>query len=68
MSWLKCLHVGNGTALVKSNRSGKSFPVTIQEEIKFLVHQGDYLQVIKSNVTGEWTAIDYMAMIGGDLQ
>ena len=70
MSWLKAIHVDykNGTCLVKSNRTGRSFPVTVKHDIKYLVNQGDYLKVIKSGVTGEWIAIDYNAIIGGDLQ
>ena len=69
-AWLKCLNVDNqrNTALVKSNRTGRSFAVTIHKDIKYLINQGDYLKVIKSQVSGEWTAIDYNAIIGGDLQ
>ena len=63
-TWLKCLHVDhkNETALVQSNRTGKSFPVKIKKDIKFLIHRGDKLHVIKSHVSKEWLAIDYMAM------
>ena len=70
MSWLKALNVNykNGTALVRSNKTGKSFPVTVKHDIKYLINQGDYLKVIKSQVSGEWTAIDYNTIIGGDLQ
>jgi hypothetical protein len=69
-TWLPCIHVDykRGTALVQSFRTGKSFPVTLKKDIRYLVNQGDKLHVIKSHVTGEWTAIDYTAFIGGDLQ
>lgn len=69
-TWLPCLHVDytNGTALVKSYRTGKSFPVTLKDEIKYLVHKGDHLHVIKSHVSKEWMAIDYNAIIGGEVQ
>jgi hypothetical protein len=62
-TWLPCLHVNreNGTALVKSFRTGRSFPVTLNKEIKYLVSCGDKLHVIKSHVSKEWLAIDYMA-------
>jgi hypothetical protein len=69
-TWLKAVHVDHsrGTALVKSHRTGKSFPVTMKKDIRYLVHQGDLLHVIKSHVTGEWTAIDYNAITGGEVQ
>ena len=63
-TWLPCIHVNheNGTALVKSYRTGKAFPVTLNQEIKNLVSRGDKLHVIKSHVSKEWIAIDYNAM------
>lgn len=65
-TWLKCVNVDpkNGTALVKSNKTGKSFPVTLNKDIKFLVSIGDDLHVVKSHVSREWIAIDYCAMWG----
>ena len=65
-TWLKCLQIDldNNSALVKSNRTGKSFPVHLPNNIKYLIDVGDKLHIIKSHVTGEWTAIDYMAMRG----
>ena len=65
-TWLKCIHIDytHNTALVQSNRTGKSFPVHIPQNIKYLIHRNDYLHVIKSHVTGEWIAIDYNAMYG----
>lgn len=70
MTWLKCIHVDyqHGTALVQSNRTGKSFPVTVKKNIQLLIHRGDHLKVIKSHVSREWIAIDYNAIIGGDIQ
>ena len=64
MSWLKCLHIDptNGTALVQSLRTQKSFPVTLTKEIKYLASRGDLLNVIRSPVSGEWLAVDYNAM------
>ena len=65
-TWLKCVNVDpqRGTALVRSNRTGKSFPVTLTKEIRYLVSIGDKLHVIKSHVSREWVAIDYNAMWG----
>ena len=65
-TWLKCLHVdySRGTALVKSDRTGKSFPVKVKKELRYLISRGDRLHVIKSHVSREWMAIDYMAMRG----
>ena len=63
-TWLPCVNIDykNNTALVRSNRTGKCFPVTLNKDIKFLVSLGDKLHVIKSHVSKEWIAIDYMAM------
>ena len=63
-AWLKCLNIDNARnmALVQSNRTGKSFAVTIHRDIKYLIHRGDLLEVIKSQVSREWMAVDYMAM------
>ena len=63
-TWLTCLNVDvkNGTALVRSNRTGRSFPVTLNKDIKYLVTRGDRLHVVKSHVSKEWIAIDYNAM------
>ena len=65
-TWLTCINVDHkrGTALVRSNKTGKSFPVTLIKDIKFLVSIGDHLHVIKSHVSKEWIAIDYNAMWG----
>lgn len=63
-TWLPCIHVNrkDGTALVRSYRTGRSFPITLQKDIKCLVHKGDRIHVIKSHVSGEWLGIDYNAM------
>ena len=63
-TWLPCVNVDvkNNTALVRSYRTGKCFPVTLNKDIKYLVHRGDKLHVVKSHVSKEWIAIDYMAM------
>ena len=63
-TWLPCTHVDNtrGVALVKSFRTGKSFPVKLKDDIKYLVCRGDKLHVIKSHVSREWLAIDYTCM------
>ena len=63
-AWLKCLNVDYKThlALVQSNRTGKSFAVSIQKDIRYLISRGDLLKVIKSQVSQEWIAIDYIAM------
>ena len=63
-TWLPCVNVDpkNNTALVRSYRTGKCFPVELKKDIKYLNCRGDKLHVIKSHVTGKWMAIDYMAM------
>ena len=61
-TWLKCINIQNDTALVRSNRTGKSFPVKLNKDIKHLVSIGDHLHVIKSHVSREWIAIDYNAI------
>ena len=69
-TWLKCVNIDtkNSTALVRSNRTGKCFPVTLNKDIKYLVSKGDHLHVVKSHVSKEWIAIDYNAMtaVGDD--
>ena len=70
-TWLTCQHVDyrNNTALVKSNRTGKSFPVHLPQKWKFEVNRGDRLHVIKSHISKEWIAIDFnkmTAMTTGD--
>lgn len=59
MTWLKCLNINKNTALVRSNKTGKSFPVKISQDIRYLIDRGDHLKVIKSPVSKEWIAIDY---------
>ena len=69
-TWLKCVNIDtkNSTALVRSNKTGKCFPVTLNKDIKYLVSKGDHLHVVKSHVNKEWIAIDYNAMtaVGDD--
>ena len=48
------------TALVKSDKSDKSFPVTLQDWLRFLVCVGDIAIVKKSHVSGEWIMTDYI--------
>ena len=64
MAWLLCLHINHkdGTALVKSRRTQRSFPVTLGKRVRFLASKGDLLDVLKSPVSGEWIAVDYNAM------
>lgn len=63
-AWLPCTHIdyNRGVALVKSFRTQRSFPVKIAKDIKYLASIGDNLHVIKSPVSNEWVAVDYMAM------
>ena len=52
----------NKTALVRSYKTGKIFPVTLsfKEKYKFkCVRRGDTGFVVKSGVSGEWLMIDY---------
>ena len=50
-------------ALVKSNRSNKSFPVTMQTWLKHLVCVGDLAIIKKSPVSGELIMVDYVRFI-----
>ena len=51
------------TALVKSDKSNRSFPVTLQDWLRFLVCVGDIAIVKKSHVSGEWIMTDYIRNI-----
>ena len=63
---LKVIHKDHqrNVALVKSDKSSKSFPVQLQDWLKNLVCVGDYAIVKKSPVTGEWIMTDYVRMFG----
>ena len=52
-----------GTALVKSSRTQRSFPVTMQPWLKHLVCIGDLAIVKRSPVSGEWFLTDYVRVI-----
>ena len=56
------------TALVKSSTTGKSFPVILQEWLRFLVCVGDHACVKKSPVTGEWYLVDYIRNIDNEVE
>ena len=60
---LTVIHKQGNTALVKSNHSNKSFPVTMQNWLKHLVCVGDLAIVKKSQVSGEWIMTDYIRYI-----
>ena len=71
-TWLKCENIDtrNNTALVRSFRTGKCFPVHVNDNMKYLISIGDHLHVIKSHVSKQWIAIDYRcgtAIVTGDL-
>lgn len=57
---LRCLNISDDgkTALVQSNRTGRSFPVEVYHKIQFLIAVDDGLKVIKT-ISGDWMAIDY---------
>lgn len=55
-------------ALVQSNRTGKSFPVTMQTWLKHLVCIGDLATVKKSRVSGEWIMTDYIRNIDNEVE
>ena len=63
-TWVTCIHIDydNNQALVKSNRTGKSFPVHLPKNLKYLISRGDRLHIIKSHVSKQWIVIDYQAM------
>ena len=63
---LKVIHKDHqrNVALVKSDRSKKSFPVTMMSWLKFLVCVGDIAIVKKSHVSGEWIMTDYIRIFG----
>ena len=50
-------------ALVKSNKSDKSFPVHLQDWLKHLVCVGDIAIVKKSPVSGQWIMTDYIRYV-----
>ena len=60
---LKVLNKQGNKALVKSDRSKKSFPVTMQTWLKNLVCIGDIAIVKKSVVSGEWIMTDYIRYV-----
>ena len=64
MTWLPCIYIDhtNGTALVKSHRTQKGFPVNLTKDVRYMASRGDLLNVIRSPVSKEWIAIDYNAM------
>lgn len=61
---LTVIHKSPKYALVKSNRTGKAFPVQMQDWLKNLVSIGDIAKVVKSPVSGEWIMTDYISMWG----
>ena len=60
---LTVINKQGNNALVKSNRSNKSFPVTMQDWLKHLVCVGDLAIIKKSPVSGEWIMTDYIRYI-----
>ena len=60
---LQILNIQGNKALVKSNRTGKSFTVTMMTWLKHLVCIGDLATVKKSPVSGEWIMTDYIRNI-----
>jgi len=61
---LKIINVqaDKGTALVKGRK--RTFPVILQDWLKFLICVGDLAIVKKSPVSGEWIMTDYVRMWG----
>lgn len=61
---LKIRHIDykRGVALVQGKN--KTFPVTLQKWLRFLVCTGDLAIVKKSPVSGEWIMTDYIRMWG----
>ena len=55
-------------ALVKNDKTGKSFPVHIAHGLKFLICVGDYAIVKKSPVSGEWYLTDYVRFIDNEVE
>lgn len=60
---LKVINKQGNKALLLSNTSNKSFPVTMQDWLKHLVCVGDLAIVKKSQVSGEWIMTDYIRNI-----
>ena len=60
---LRVINKQGNKALVQSNRTGKSFPVTMMTWLKHLVCVGDLATVKKSPVSGEWIMTDYIRNI-----
>jgi len=65
---LTVIHKKDNTALVKSSRTGKSFPVRMLNWTRFLVCVGDTAIVKKSPVSGEWLLTDYVRNIDNEVE
>ena len=60
--------VKNNTCLVKSSKTGKSFPVKMLNWTRFFVCVGDIAIVKKSPVSGEWFLTDYVRNIDNQVE
>lgn len=60
--------IKNNTCLVKSSKTGKSFPVKMLNWTRFLVCVGDIAIVKKSPVSGEWLLTDYVRNIDNQVE
>ena len=60
--------IKNNRCLVKSSRTGKSFPVRMLNWTRFLVCVGDIAIVKRSSVSGEWFLTDYIRNIDNQVE
>ena len=64
---LTVIHKQGNTALILNSKTGKSFPVTMQKELQYLVCIGDLAIVKRSPVSGEWFLTDYIRNIDNEV-
>ena len=65
---LRVINKQGNKALILNNETGKSFPVTMQAWLKFLVCVGDLAIVERSPVSGEWYLTDYVRYIDNEVE
>lgn len=65
---LRVINKQGNKALIKNSTTGKSFPVTMQKWLQYLVCVGDLAIVKKSPVSGEWYLTDYVRYIDNEVE
>ena len=65
---LRVINKQGNKALILNNETGKSFPVTMQKWLQYLVCVGDLAIVERSPVSGEWYLTDYVRYIDNEVE